>query len=143
MDLSPKGMLLKWCMWVYIWCIAVSAWSKRGEYRNKETSQNIWFFFFFLWNAETYTLTKKKGIPHSLHSDKPCAYSFNPRTWNIEIYGDKFCLSLLFPRVSERVRISEQIRNRENRTDEINDSPEVHGSWGSAVKRNRKQGEKN
>ena len=58
MDLSPKGMLLKWCMWVYIWCIAVFAWSERWEYRNKETTQNISAFWF---NTDTYTARKRNN----------------------------------------------------------------------------------
>lgn len=71
MDLSPKGMLLKWCMWVYIWCIAVFAWSKRWEYQNKETSQNIFFIIFF---GTTYTDKKKNGITNHPPAERPTSH---------------------------------------------------------------------
>ncbi len=79
MDLSPKGMLLKWCMWVCIWCIAVFARSERWEYQNKETSQNILFFWF---NTDTYT-TRKTGKTKHPHAEKPASHTLYMMTHDV------------------------------------------------------------
>lgn len=55
MDLSPKGMLWRWCMWVYVWRIAIFAWSKRWEYQNKDDSE------FFLGSALIHTPAEKRN----------------------------------------------------------------------------------
>lgn len=73
MDLSPKGRLFRWCMWVYIRRIAVFAWGKRWEYRSKETSLNILFYFF---GSTLICKPPEKGIMKYPRPKKPTSQGF-------------------------------------------------------------------